>query len=567
MIFFFRSLLFVNLSAFLFFSVISAQTSRPNMNRIRTFDVQHYVIKTSFDRKQKIVYGETTIKFKPLREKFRSIELDSVGLQFTSVNLESENTDLFSRVSGDKIFVTLDKEYSPNDLITIRLTHTAKPKKGVYFIDEIRRGGTITRHAQVWTQGEAAETRHWFPSYDFPDDKATSEQFITVEKGETAIANGELKGIKDNDDGTQTFHYFMPLPHSTYLTSFIVGTYTKIKDTYRDIPLGYYVYPDRTDIVPKAYGKTKEMLRFFEDITKIEYPFNRYDQTIVANFHFGGMENITSTTMSDTYIFLANFDSMRADVEDLVVHEIAHSWFGNLVTCRNWAELWLNESFATFMEAAFRERIYGRANYIQKIKSDVKQYFAEDASKNKMRGLFNPLADENKDDSIFDTITYQKGGAVVHTLREEIGDEAFWKGINIYLKRHKFQNVETADLQKAIEESANTDLEWFFSQWVYGKGYPRLSVARTYNTKTKKLELGFSQTQRRDALTPETFVLPLEIEIQTASGTKTEKIEMKKRQQTFSFDLPERPLEIIIDKNEKIPLKIVSMQSLRVRTR
>ena len=487
--FFFRFLLFVNLFTFLFLSTVSAQSSRPNLNRTRTFDVQHYIVKTSFDRKQKIVFGETTVKFKPLNENFKTIELDSEGLTFTSVKLEPENIDLISRVTDDKVFVTLDKNYSPKDLITIRLTYTSKPKKGVYFVDESRKDGKIIRAAQVWTQGEAAETRHWFPSYDFPDDKATTEQFITVNKGETAIANGELKEIKNNADGTKTFHYFMPLPHSTYLTSFVVGTYTKIEDKYKQIPFGYYVYADRADIVPKAYGKTKEMMRVFEEITQINYPFNKYDQTMVANFTFGGMENVTATTMADSEIFLANFDFAKGSVEDLVSHELAHSWFGNLVTCRNWAELWLNEGFATFMEAAFREKMYGRANYINKIKDDVAEFMVEDSYKQNKRGLYNTLADPKDDDSIFDAITYQKGGAVIHTLRETIGDEAFWKGVNLYLERHKFGNVESTDLQKAMEETSKTNLDWFFSQWVYGGGYPKLNVKRVYNSKTKELEL------------------------------------------------------------------------------
>ncbi len=563
--FFFSFLLFLNF--FVFLLSVSAQTPRPDLNRTRTFDVQHYIIKTSFDRKQKIVYGDTTIRFKPLREKFKTIELDSVGLKFTAVKLEPENKDLVSRVTDAKVFITLDREYSPNDLITIRLTHTAKPKKGVYFVDETKKDGRVTRAAQVWTQGESAETRHWFPSYDFPDDKATTEQFLTVEKGETAIANGELKEIKNNENETRTFHYFMPLPHSTYLTSFIIGTYTKIEDKYEEIPFNYYIYPDRTDIVPKAYGKTKEVMRVFQELTNIKYPFNKYDQTIVANFHFGGMENITATTMADSEIFLANFDFARPAVDDLVAHELAHSWFGNLVTCRNWAELWLNEGFATFMEAAFREKMFGRANYIQKIKSDVSEYMTEDSYKSKMRGLFNPLADENIDDSIFDTITYQKGGAVIHTLREEIGDEAFWKAVNIYLERHKFQNVESTDLQKAMEEASKADLEWFFSQWVYGGGYPKLNVKRVYNSNSKKLELTFSQTQKRDALTPDIFILPFEIKIKTSGGTKTEIIKLKKREEVFTFNLDSQPLEINIDKNEKIPLKDLKMQTLVIRSK
>ncbi len=559
----FRFLLFINLFAFIFLSAIPAQFPRPGFNRTRTFDVQHYIIRTSFDRIGKIVYGETTIKFKPLINKFKIIELDSEGLQFTSVKLENDNKELVSRVTEDKIFITLDKEYSANDLITIHLIYTSKPKKGVYFVDELKKDGKIVRAAQVWTQGEAAETRHWFPSYDFPDDKATTEQFITVNKGETAIANGELKEIKDNSDGTQTFHYYMPVPHSTYLTSFVVGTYTKIEDKYNQIPLNYYLYPDRTDVVTNAYGKTKEMMRIFEELTKIKYPFNKYDQTIVANFTFGGMENISATTMADTEILLANFSFARGSIEDLVSHELAHSWFGNLVTCKNWSELWLNEGFATFMEAAFREKMYGREDYIRKLKEDVAEFMIEDTYKKNPHGLFNTIADP-KDDSIFDSITYKKGGAVIHTLRETIGDEAFWKGINLYLERHKFGNVESNDLQKAMEETSKNDLNWFFSQWVYGGSFPKLNVKRVYNSKTKELELTFNQIQKIDGLTPDAFILPLEIEIKTASGIKTEKIQLTKRDQVFKFKLNEKPVSLIIDKDEKIPLKTVKMQNLAV---
>jgi aminopeptidase N len=561
-----RFLLIVNLFAIIFLYPISAQTPRQNFNRTRTFDVEHYIIRTRFDRIAKIVYGDTTIKFKPLTDKFNTLELDSEGLKFTSVKLVNEDKELVSRVTEDKVFINLGKNYSTTDSISVRLIYTSMPKKGVYFVDELKKDGKSVRASQVWTQGEAAETRHWFPSYDFPDDKATTEQFITVNKGETAIANGDLKDVIDNVDGTQTFHFYMPLPHSTYLTSFVVGTYTKIEDKYKQIPFGYYVYPDRTDIVPNAYGKTKEMMRIFEEITKIKYPFNKYDQTIVANFTFGGMENVTATTMADTEIFLANFDFAKGSVEDLVSHELAHSWFGNLVTCKNWSELWLNEGLATFMESAYREKMYGRADYIRKIKDDVAEFMIEDSYKKNPHGLFNTTADP-KDDSIFDSITYKKGGAVIHTLRETIGDEAFWKGVNLYLERHKFGNVESTDLQKAFEESSNTDLNWFFSQWVYKAGFPKINVKTVYNVRTKELELTFNQTQKADSLIPESFVLPLEIGIKTQSGTKIEKIELKKREEVFKFQLSQKPLDIILDKDEKIPLKTVKVQSLIVRSK
>lgn len=546
--------------SFLFAFAISAQTSRPNFNRARTFDVQHYILRVSFDRANKVVFGDTTVQFKPLKDNFTSIELDAADLEFESVKLESESKDLTYRTAGEKIYITLDKAYSSADLISVRFKYSAKPRKGVYFIDEITDKDKITRAAQVWTQGEPEEAHHWFPSFDFPDDKATTEQFITVEKGETAIGNGELLETTENADGTKTFHYKMTIPHSTYLVSFVVGTYTKVSDSYKNIPLGFYVYPDKTAIVSAAYGKTKDMMRHFEDLTGVGFPYNKYDQTIVANFNFGGMENITATTMADSEILSAEYGFAKGSVEDLVSHELAHSWFGDLVTCRNWAELWLNEGFATFMEAAYREKMYGREDYLRKVKEDATQFMIDDSVSRNRHGLFNQLA--RPDDSIFDTTTYQKGGAVIHTLRETVGTENFWKAINIYLNRHKFQNVETPDLQKAMEETSAMKLDWFFSQWVYGAGFPKLNVKQTYNPKTKMLNLTVTQMQKLDKITPSAFILPLDVEITTAKGVQNEKIEIKKRLETFAIKLDGKPTKIEFDKDVKIPLKSVKLLPL-----
>ena len=377
--------------------------------------------------------------------------------------------------------------------ISVRFKYSTKPKKGIYFVDALTENGKITRAAQIWTQGEAEEAHFWFPSYDFPDDKATTEQFITVEKDETAIGNGELIETNENTNGTKTFHYKMSVPHSSYLVSFVVGTYAKVSDKYKNIPLGFYVYPDKTSIVPDAYGKTKDMMRVYEQLTGVDFPYNKYDQTIVADFNFGGMENITATTMADTEIFFADMGFAKGGVEDLVSHELAHSWFGDLVTCKNWSNLWLNEGFATFMEAAYREKMYGRADYLQKIREDAAQFIIDDAISKNRHGLFNTTA--KPDDSLFDTTTYQKGGAVIHTLRETVGTENFWKAINTYLNEHKFQNVETADLQKAMEDTSGMNLNQFFKQWIYGAGYPKLSVKQSYNPATKILNLTVSQTQ------------------------------------------------------------------------
>jgi aminopeptidase N len=541
---------------FLFVSFSPAQAVKPNFNRVRTYDVQHYLIKTRFDRGAKRVFGETTVSLKPLKDGLGALELDAAGMTFDFVRLEPAGADLKYTVKNEKIAVTLDRAYGPAENISITFKYTAKPEKGVYFV-EAERNGAATRAAQIWTQGEAEESHHWFPSYDFPDDKATSEQILTVEKDETAIANGELIETKANPDGTKTFHYKMPVPHAVYLTSFIVGTYVKVSDSYKNVPLGIYLYPGRESFAQKAFGSTKEMMRIFEELTGVDYPYNKYDQTIVAKFNLGGMENITATTFADEQIFFADFDFGRRPVEDLVSHELSHSWFGNLVTCRNWAELWLNESFATFMEAAYREKMYGREDYLAKIRSDVAEYFAAEVRIRKKHGLYNLLA--RPDDSIFDEINYQKGGAVVHTLRETVGDEVFWRAINVYLNRHKFGSVETVDLQKVFEETSKKDLDWFFAQWVYGTGYPKLEVKTNYNRRTRTLTLDVRQTQKIEDLTPAAFVLPIEVDIQTPAGTRREKINLRKRAEVFTFKMNDAPLKIDIDANEKIPLKTVKI--------
>jgi aminopeptidase N len=269
---------------------------------------------------------------------------------------------------------------------------------------------------------------------------------------------------------------------------------------------------------------------------------------------------VTASTFSDRDVFLAQFPQTRGLVEDIVAHELAHSWFGNLVTCRNWAELWLNEGLATFMEAAFREKMYGRENYIRKIRLDVTEHFAEDLPRAKRHGLYNQLA--RADDSIFDTTTYQKGGAVIHMLRETVGDKAFWKAINTYLKRHQFENVETDDLRKAMEEASGQKLDWFFAQWVYGAGYPKLEIEPVFEGKTNTLTLRVRQMQEDENLVPEAFILPFEIDIATEKGTHSEKIVVKKRDQSFAFKLDSLPKTIELDKNLKIPLKKVKIKAI-----
>jgi aminopeptidase N len=558
---------FCTIFLFAVFSAV-AQTPRPTFNRPQTFDAQHYIIRASFDRVNKKVFGDTTVSLKPLKDGFSTVELDAVDLNFQSVKLEPSGIDLKYKTLPGKVIVTLEKAYGPNDLIAIRFKYTASPKKGVYFVSaEHDSRGKELHSDQIWSQGEADEARHWFPSFDFPSDKATAEQYITVEKDETVVGNGELVEKTENGDGpstTVTWHFKMPVPHSTYLISFVIGKYVRVEDKYKDTPLGFYVYPGKEVTAEKAYGSTKDMIRVYEELTGVDFPYNKYDQTVVAQFQFGGMENITATTMSDKDIFLADTEFGRSIVIDLVSHELAHSWFGDLVTCRNWAELWLNEGFATYMEAAYREQKYGRENYLKKIQLDAAEFIIDDVINRKRHPLYDLRADKVAE--LFDNpaTTYHKGGAVLHTLREQIGAKAFWHGVNIYLNRHKFGSVESTDLRRAMEEASGENLGWFFDQWVYSGGLPKLTIRQIYNAKTKTLTLITLQTQKPDIITPAVFRVPLEIVIEKAGADLVKKIEVTKRRQIFTFNVSARPQELVVDPELKIPIKRVDLRPIEL---
>jgi aminopeptidase N len=535
---------------------IFAQQPRPNFNRPQTFEAQNYTIRASFDRAREEVFGDTTVSVKPLKADFKILELDAVDLTFESVKLDPSGVDLQYKTDHGKIIITLDKTYGPDDLISVRLKYaTVKPAKGVYFRD------ADGHPAQVWSQGEAEEARYWFPCFDFPSDKATTEEYITAPKGEVVIGNGELVGTTANADDTQTWHYKMPVPHSTYLVSFIVGNYGKVDDRYKAIPLAFYVFPGMEGTARNAFGDTKKMMQVYEQLTGVAFPYNKYDQTIVSGFQFGGMENITATTFSDLDIIFGEALGGKGSTTDLVSHELAHSWFGDLVTCRNWAELWLNEGFATYMEAAYREKTFGRDDYINKIKDDAETFLNDDSANVKRHPLYDLNA--GNVNALFEdpATTYNKGGAVLHTLREQVGTEAFWKALNIYLNRHKFANVESTDLRAAMEEASGQDLGWFFDQWVYGGGAPKLDVRQVWHARTKTLNIMISQTQG-DAITPAVFRLPIEIKLNTPAGEAVQKIDVTKREQSFGFKLDARPARVQIDPEDKIPVKRVKIHPI-----
>jgi aminopeptidase N len=269
------------------------------------------------------------------------------------------------------------------------------------------------------------------------------------------------------------------------------------------------------------------------------------------------MENITSTTLADTEIL--DEDDKNFETLNLVSHELAHSWFGNLVTCKDWSHFWLNEGFATFMEAAYRESRDGREAYLKELKKNAKEYFQEDPYR-KRHPLVNPNYPLSMD--LFDATTYKKGALVVHMLREVVGDEVFWPALNTYLNEFKYRAVDSRDLQRVFEKASEQSLEWFFDQWVYKAGYPELDVSSKYSSAQRRLTIKITQTQLPHKLTPVEFRLPVDIEIVTASGTRTARIDIIHRSQDFSFEMSERPTSVIFDPRMGI-LKKVNISQTR----
>ena len=525
----------------------------------RTFDVLHYTINTRFDVPQKTVIGDTLISLKPLANDFNSFALDASSMKIEAVTLVDNDTALKWTQPPNKLAIALDRAYEPSETINVRIRYRSTPERGLYFVaqNQASSPGAVSKPAQVWTQGEPEENHHWFPCYDFPDDKATSEQYITTGATEIAISNGKLIEMTTNGDGTRTFHWKMEQPHASYLTSLVVGNYAKLEDAYKNIPLEYYTYYGTEETARQAFGKTPEMMQLFSQKLDYEYPYERYAQTIVANFIFGGMENITATTHADSEILYSTSKESQISTENLISHELAHSWFGNLVTCKDWSELWLNEGFATFMEAVFREHDAGHDAYLSEMRSNTSLFMLEDLLKYR-RPLVYDLSGTALD--IFDATVYKKGGLVLHMLRETVGDELFWKALHRYLNEYKYQPVTTRDLQRVFEEVTNRKLDWFFDQWVYKAGFPELQVRSFYQAPTNKLTLEVTQTQSASAMTPLIFRLPVEIEIATASGARTERIEITQRSQRFTFQLDGKPLMIRFDKGAKVLKQIVFPQ-------
>ena len=521
--------------------------------RSRDFDMQHVALNLKFDWEKEQTFGTAALTLAPLMPNFQTVNIDAGAMTINSVKLNGANLKFTYDEANSNLSVALDRVYKIGEALTLTVDYRTK---GVVVSNTLGfgAGGGLkfikpdadnpNRRRQIWSQGETDYNRFWFPSYDSPNDFRTSELTATVEKPMFVVSNGKLITRKDNKDGTETFHWKMDTPYANYLTSIVVGEYAEVKGNYQGIPVMTYLYPNEAKEGAVSVEKLPEMVKFYSELTGVKYPYVKYAQTMAEGFG-GGMENITATTMTPTMIHdrrtLLDFDS-----ESLQSHELAHQWFGDYVTCREWSEIWLNESFATYMQALWDEHSKGRDYFLYAdVRSNQNQYFQawNQGSRRPIVTKYYPNAD-----ALFDSYAYPRGGAVLHMLRKHLGDEMFFKAINRYLTKHANQPVQTEQLRIAIEEATGQSMDWFFDQWLYKMGHPIFEITQNYDAGARKLTLNVKQTQKIDPLNEypqaEYFQARVDVEI----DDRIEQVWLKPQaENVFTFDAPAKPQLVNFD--------------------
>jgi aminopeptidase N len=537
--------------------------SSPRYAPDRPFRLEHILLNLKVDPKLKTLRGSVTQKVRVVAPDQKILKLDQIGLQIDEVKINERPVDFRVEDQGLVIYLGQSPQSQspqPQELLDVVVTYcVTQPKRGIYFTgpDE----DYPSKPFQVWTQGQDEDSRHWFPTLDYPSQKSTSEIIVHVPKGFTAVSNGALLSRDEKNDGT-TFHYRLGTPHVTYLITLVVAEFSEWADQGpRGLPVQYFVAKGREEDGKRAFQNTPQMISAFETKTGVEYPYEKYSQAAVQDFIFGGMENTSATTQTELTLHdeRAHLDFSS---DPLVSHELAHQWFGDLVTCRDWSHGWLNEGFATFMERVWVESKPGPEGGAEEAKyysyQDWKEYLADDQGKYRRPIVCNTYIEPI---DLFDTHLYQKGGLVLNLLRHVLGEDQFWKSVNFYVNRHRGQNVETLDLIRAIEETTGRNMRQFFDEWVFNAGYPEFEVSYQWHEDKKMTEWVIEQKQTggalsatKDGATTLLFHLPVCLEMTLSNGEKlTHTIQVGELRERVFLPAPSRPVMARLDSGFNIP--------------
>ena len=508
-------------------------------------ELKHTKLKVNFDYTKEQMNGEEWVTASPYFYPTNELILDAKSMLIHEVALDvnGKRTPLKYDYTNDILKINLDKTYTKSQDYTVYIKYTSRPNevkqegsaaindaKGLYFINA--QGTEGDKPTQIWTQGETESSSAWFPTIDKPNQKTTQEIYMTVPDKYVTLSNGILKESKKEANGQRTDHWVMDKRHATYLFFMGVGEYAVVKDKWKNIAVDYYIEKEYEPYAKQIYGNTPEMMEFFSKKLGYDYPWSKYAQISGRDYVSGAMENTTATLHGSDILQKPGQLIDENTWEDTIAHELFHHWFGDLVTAESWSNLTVNESFANYSEYLWNEHKYGKdqADYHQM--KDVNNYIhnPSDFKKDLVRFGYDSRED------VFDLVTYQKGGGILHMLRNYLGDDAFFAGMNAYLKSHEYDSAEAHDVRLSFEKVSGKDLNWFFNQWYFGSGNPKINYTSTYEPVKKQVTVNINQTQDQP------FEFPLAIDVYDNGKPKRQQVWVNATaKNTFSFDASKTP--------------------------
>jgi aminopeptidase N len=554
-----RILVAILVACCLLISSLSAQTQKEDTSWKHIYratptkinDLVHTKLAVHFDYDKSWMYGRAWITLHPHFYPTDSLKLDAKGMTINEVSMSSNGkvTPLHYTYDSMYLRITLNRIYKANENYTVYIDYIAKPngfkaehpdmmpgEKGLYFINP--HNEVKGKPIQIWTQGETTANSYWVPTIDNPNQKMTDEIAMTVPAKYLTLSNGLLVSQKTNSDGTRTDTWKMSLLHSPYLLFMGVGDYAVIKDSYKGKDVNYYVEKEYAPYARRIFGYTPEMIAFFSRITGVDFPWPKYDQITGRDYIFGAMENTSATLHEENSQQDARQLVDGNGWETTIAHELFHQWFGDYVTTESWSNITLNESFADYSETLWEEYKHGKEAGQEQIYGDLRTYTGNpnNATEDLVRFHYQNAIDA------FDAVGYQKGGCILHMLRNYVGDSAFFKAINLYLTTNKFSNAEAQQLRLAFEQVTGQDLNWFFNQWYYNQGHPKLDISYVYDNNAKTATVNVKQTQNGII-----FKLPFAIDVYTGGAKKRYTVWMNDSTDTYSFPANTQPDLINVD--------------------
>jgi aminopeptidase N len=533
--------------------------AKPHFAPDRPCDIVHIALTLQLDIARQSLRGTCATTVRAVQETVPSLTLDAVDLQIVQVR-QVGGALLPYDYDGQRLRVTFPEPLQHDAPATVEIDYSVtKPRLGLYFITPD--AAYPHKPVQVWSQCQDEDARYWFPCFDAPNEKATTEMTVTVPQPYFALSNGTLLSTtRDEAAGTITYHWLQDQPHSTYLVTLVVGEFSERTEMVNGLPVQWYVTPGREDDGQRAFGDTPEMVRFFSQKLGVPYPWSKYAQIGVSDFIFGGMENTTATTQTDLTLHDARAH-LDFSSNGLVAHELAHQWFGNLLTCKHWSHAWLNEGFATYFDALFHEHHKGTDEFRYYMHQNAKAYFREDGESYR-RPIVTNVYKEPID--LFDHHLYEKGSLVLHMLRYMLGDAAFWGSLQRYVTANRHQVVETVDLERAIETATGRNLQAFFQQWLYKGGHPEYQVEFAWDDASRIATVTVRQQQQTSTehgVETPLFDMPVTLLFALPEGEpSTFPLRVHEQLHTFHIALPAKPQWMSFDPGnwilKKLQLKV-----------